>query len=358
MKIAQFIQNKGMGGVEQCAVDYVSCLTAGGHKVYTIIPREGAYYEKFLRKLDTKIYKVDTSNKLKIILAFRKIIKKIKPDVFISHSGNGAILMKIAFPFKKFITIGIDHGYNPKKYLKWNKANYSFCVNTDEMKKTNDLAMSLGKRNFKAFYVPNMTDVGKNIVFDEKKKFHNPIRVGILTRIAIHQKSLDKIVEAVKILKDRGIEIKFYVGGDGCEMKLFKKYIADNDVKDRFILDGWIDDKAKFLKKLDIFCMPSRWETFGISYIEAMQYSLPCIVSNNWGANDIFTHNENALIVSKDDEDKMPEAIANAIEKLIKEPKFAKKLAKNAFKRLIENYSVKANSKKINKILEKISEKN
>jgi len=47
MKIIQFIQNKGMGGVEQCAVDFVSCLIRGGHEVHTIIPQEGAYYENF-----------------------------------------------------------------------------------------------------------------------------------------------------------------------------------------------------------------------------------------------------------------------------------------------------------------------
>jgi len=358
MRILQFIQNKGMGGVEQCAVDYVRCLTSIGHKVYTIIPKQGADYEKFLKKLDTEIYKVDTDNKIKIFFFFKKIVKQTKPNIFISHSGKGMMVMKIAFPFRKFIRIGIDHGFNPKKYLKWRKADYAFCVNTDETNKTNDLARILGRNKFKAYYVPNMTNVEKGIKFNERKKFHKPVRVGILTRVAMHQKSLDKIVDAVKILKDKKIDIKFYVGGDGCEMEKFQEYISDKNVKDKFILKGWIDDKAKFLKNIDIFCMPSRWETFGISYIEAMQYSLPCIVSNNWGADDIFTNNKNALIISKDDESKMAGLIADAIEKLIKNPKLAKRLAKNAFDRLINNYSVEANSKRINKILTEIYAKN
>jgi glycosyltransferase involved in cell wall biosynthesis len=153
------------------------------------------------------------------------------------------------------------------------------------------------------------------------------------------------------------VDFKFYVAGDGCEMEKFKKYIDDSGVKDRFILKGWIDDKKKFLESIDIFCMPSRWETFGISYIEAMQYSLPCIVSNNWGADDIFTHRKDALIISKDNEDKMAKAIASAIEELIKKPKLAKKLAQNGFNRLISNYSVKANSKRIKKILKEITKK-
>lgn len=354
MKIVQFIPNKGMGGVEQCAVDYVRCLTSKGHKVYTIIPQEGAYYEKFLKELDTEIFKIDTDNRLKTVFSLRRIAKGIKPDVFVSHSGKGAMLMRIACPFGKFIRIGIDHGFNPKKYSKWRKANYSFCVNTDEMNKTNDLARSLGKKKFRAFYVPNMTNVEDKIKFNERKKYHKPVRVGILTRVAMHQKSLDKIVDAVRILKDKDIDIKFYVAGDGCEMDKFKKYIADNDVKDKFVLKGWIDDKKKFLESIDIFCMPSRWETFGISYIEAMQYSLPCIVSNNWGANDIFTHRKDALIISKDDESKMAKAIAKAIEELVKKPELAKKLAKNGFDRLIKNYSVKANAERIEKIFDEI----
>ena len=114
---------------------------------------------------------------------------------------------------------------------------------------------------------------------------------------------------------------------------------------------GWVDDKRKFFESIDIFILPSQQETFGIVLLEGMLYSTPIITSNSWGPDEIIDEGINGLKVSKDDEEKMPELLANAIEKLNNNQDFAKELAANAYQKFMDNYSSEMVAKKLNKIL-------
>jgi UDP-glucose:(heptosyl)LPS alpha-1,3-glucosyltransferase len=70
---------------------------------------------------------------------------------------------------------------------------------------------------------------------------------------------------------------------------------------------------AKFYLAADIFSMPSRFDTFGLTVLEAMAASLPVIVSTNVGAKDIVKQGINGFII---DNAKHKNEIADAIELL------------------------------------------
>jgi glycosyltransferase involved in cell wall biosynthesis len=125
-------------------------------------------------------------------------------------------------------------------------------------------------------------------------------------------------------------------------------------LENNFKILGWTDDKRKFFDSIDIFLLPSWGETFGIVLLEAMLYSTPIVTSNSWGPDEIIVQGIDGLKVSKDDAKKMPEFLADAIERLAKDEEFAKKLAAAAKEKFFANYSAQMVGKKLNDMIAKI----
>jgi glycosyltransferase involved in cell wall biosynthesis len=72
---------------------------------------------------------------------------------------------------------------------------------------------------------------------------------------------------------------------------------------------GWInrDDPAQWQRLLaayqqaDVFCMPTRYEPFGLVFVEAMLFGLPCIGPDAWAIPEIIENGTSGLIVPPED---------------------------------------------------------
>ena len=102
-------------------------------------------------------------------------------------------------------------------------------------------------------------------------------RKGILECIKAIEKTDSTLLIACPINDDSYFQIiKNYLDG----AKLWHKI--------RFI--GWCTDKRKeeFFKNIDALCIPSLYEPFGYIALEAMNYMVPVISSDNGGLNEIL----------------------------------------------------------------------
>jgi glycosyltransferase involved in cell wall biosynthesis len=88
------------------------------------------------------------------------------------------------------------------------------------------------------------------------------------------------------------------------------------------------DEIPSFLRTLDVFCVPSRWEGFGVAFLEAMASGLPII------ASDIPPHKElmdNAgILIPPENED----LFRSTLKRLIDSPDLRKILGKKALERV------------------------
>ncbi len=150
------------------------------------------------------------------------------------------------------------------------------------------------------------------------------------------------MVGAARILKNQGLKFKFHIGGDFGEIDKLKKMVSDSDLDQEFVYKGLIVDKEKFFSEIDIFCMPSKNETFGISYVEAMANKVAVIATNNDGARDIFEHEKTGIVIEKEDPDKISQLIASSIGFLAKNPGKSQEIAENAYEIAQNRYSCEA----------------
>jgi glycosyltransferase involved in cell wall biosynthesis len=59
----------------------------------------------------------------------------------------------------------------------------------------------------------------------------------------------------------------------------------------------------------DVFCLPTRFEPFGIAFIEAMYFGLPCIGTDAWAVPEMIVDGETGFTISIDDLDALTDRL-------------------------------------------------
>ncbi|MFH1523475.1 MAG: glycosyltransferase [Chloroflexota bacterium] len=115
--------------------------------------------------------------------------------------------------------------------------------------------------------------------------------------------------------------------------------LPDLQEKYRFIDLEWVEDRQKIalvLKAADVFLMPSLAESFGLMAVEAMACGTPAIVFEDTALQSVI-HAPGAGVAVPS---KNPEALANAIESILRDSGYRESLSKNALKVVQEHYTM------------------
>lgn len=128
------------------------------------------------------------------------------------------------------------------------------------------------------------------------------------------------LLDACKILKDKGYSfVCDFVGGETAEIDAmrFKKEVETRGLNELVIYKGkkYGKEKSEMLKKADIFAFPTYYhnETFGLVNLEAMEYKLPVVSTNEGGISDVVKNGENGLIAEKKDVLSLTEHLATLL---------------------------------------------
>jgi glycosyltransferase involved in cell wall biosynthesis len=90
--------------------------------------------------------------------------------------------------------------------------------------------------------------------------------------------------------------------------------------------------------KADVLLAPSRYESFGLMFVEAMAWELPVIALDTPGASEVLVHDATALLVPMEDIGGLNAAITS----LIKDPTLRRRLGEAGRKRAEQLYSREA----------------
>lgn len=126
------------------------------------------------------------------------------------------------------------------------------------------------------------------------------------------QKGYDLALEAAKILRDRGVQFRWYAIGDGPYRDEMERFIAENQLQEHFILLGFTANPYSYMRQCDIYVQTSRHEGFGLTIAEARILNRPVVCTNFEACTIQMIDGTNGLITSFE-----PQDIANAIEKLL-----------------------------------------
>ena len=137
-----------------------------------------------------------------------------------------------------------------------------------------------------------------------------PLRLVFVGNVA-PRKGLDTLVEGLAAADG---EAELTVVGrtvDEGHAEDVRRLIRRRGLTDRVRIAGELSDDrlAATLRSSHVLAVPSRYEGFGIVYLEGMGFGLPAIASRAGGATETVTDGENGVLVDPDD----PAAVARAI---------------------------------------------
>ena len=239
-------------------------------------------------------------------------------DIIHSHlSYPAGVLGAILQRNRKIPNILTEHSRVTKYFRSW---FHKQCVRYALKNSSSVIAVSSSlKKEIIALYnrpvdiITNFADIDKFELC--KTKPNGDLNIGFLGELGSYNKGLDILLKAVSSLKDKHIFL--HIGGNGKLQEAFREMAKQLGIEANCRFYGEIlpADVPSFYSKLDMFVLPSRYETFGIVLIEAMACGIPVIATKCGGPEEIVTM-ETGLLIEKDN----PEELALAIKTIWANP--------------------------------------
>jgi glycosyltransferase involved in cell wall biosynthesis len=311
------------GGLEQAAIDYAQALAAASIGTLTVIA-PNAWVEAPLVAAGLAHQSLANHGQWDILAAWRlrALAKKTQARVIICH-GNRAVSLALRALKGRIPIIAVTHNYSTRRFKK---ADGCFAI-------TEHLAAHATRMGAQIIAtIPNMTRHQATI---PRSAFRSPPVIGAMGRFGA-KKGFQTYIEALSVLRARGVAFHALLGGDGEDAAKIDALIARYQLQSCVTRTGWVKDKSAFFAALDIFVLPSNEEAFGIVLIEAMSRALPVISTDAPGPRCILHSGVDGLLVPR----KNPEALADAIAVLLNDPSHATALGKAGARLVASEYSL------------------
>jgi glycosyltransferase involved in cell wall biosynthesis len=210
--------------------------------------------------------------------------------------------------------------------LPWEKVIALSLSTKDKLIKS-----GINKNNIITIYGGVNNDFFKGVKVKKNKRF----KICCVSRL-VGYKNIDVLIKAAKIIKEKNIDFKLVIIGDGPERNNLLNLIQNLHLGSQIEIKSNLSrlNLAKELKSSSVFCLPSSEEGFGLVILEALAAGIPYIVSDIPVLREITQNGKGGLFFKeKDSKD-----LANKLITLAKD----KKLINNIFKggqELVQSYS-------------------
>ena len=210
------------------------------------------------------------------------------------------------------------------------------------------------KRN-DVFICPN--GIPETLEVEAHAERHNAVPRLLFLSNLHEEKGVLVLLDALKILKDRNYSfVCDLVGGESVDINAAR---FDNEVKLRGLMSQVVyhgkkygKDKAAFFEQANIFVFPTFYynETFGLVNLEAMEYKLPIVTTDEGGIPDVVKNGENGLIAKKKD----AVSLADCMEKLLEDKDLREKMGENGYRKFKSNFTLNVFEARMAEVLEYI----
>jgi glycosyltransferase involved in cell wall biosynthesis len=254
-------------------------------------------------------------------------LKHNRFDIVHAHSSKAGALFRLAAFFAKApVVIYTPHcfyftafkGYKRYFYRLLERFLVRFTHHTvisgTEQKAVEECCID--KRNLSI--IDNAIDIseyGKEYSVSEiLKQFNIPEDHIVVTGVGrlVKQKNWDMFIEAARIVLSKNKEITFIIAGDGPDRNRLCKQIAGYGLGSRIKLAGYMEDISKIYTLADVFVSTSRWEGLPYTYLEALYFKIPMIITHTEGM-EYFTKRANCTCVPVGDANYLADKILEKI---------------------------------------------
>jgi len=326
------------GGVTRTCYDLSKSLVANGHEV-TVYTTDG-YASRLKVPINTAV-NVDGINVYYFYNIFRGLVKKMKFPIpyyapFVSskkiknfdiihiHEHRTLLAIVVSYYAKKYnIPYVIQaHGsvlpfIQNQKFKKVFDATFGNNMLHDASKVIalteyeSEQYLQMGVNKSKICIIPNGLNLkeyeklSNKGVFKQKNSFSNNERIILYLGRIDKIKGIDLLIEAFSDLINELNYIRLViVGPESNYLPILKKQTTDFGINDKVLFMGPLygSNKIEAYIDADIYVLPSRYETFPNTVLEACVCGTPIIVTDRCGISDIVKVHKLGCVVKFDKE--------------------------------------------------------
>jgi len=183
------------------------------------------------------------------------------------------------------------------------------------------------------FTVPNYVDQEvfskkESTFFDENRNQNEVLFIGRLS----DQKNLFSLLEA---FEESEFATKLTLIGQGENLKALEKKAETSTKIIEFLGSVPNNELPNYIKKANVYILPSFYEGLPKTLLEAMSCGIPCIGTNVEGIREVITHGKNGILCETDSI-----SIAKALDLVLSDGKLAENLGNQANLTINETYSL------------------
>lgn len=163
------------------------------------------------------------------------------------------------------------------------------------------------------------------------------IWVGIFSRL-IEQKGIAYGLRAFAQIAHDHPDAHLVIAGDGVLKTALESQTKQLGMTERVHFLGWRTDAPHLMAGLDLFLMPSLWEGFGMTLLEAMSQTIPVLGSTAGAIPEVVMHGETGLTVPSAD----IESLAAALRTLLSDATLRRTMGEAGLARLHTHFGADA----------------
>lgn len=287
------------------------------------------YSHKYTKKFMPKIQK---NTRYDLAISF------LTPHYFVAEKVNAN--KKVAWIHTDYDFIDVDINSELSMWNKFDKiAAVSEGVEQSFVKKFPSL-------KDKVFVFENIMSA-KLIVTQSKdnpKLSFSPENINLLSvgRFC-HAKNFDNVPEICKIIRNNGLNVKWYLIGYGGDENLICKKIQEENMQNYVIMLGKQENPYPYINMCDVYIQPSRYEGKCVAVREAQMLGKPVIITNYTTSSSQLNNGVDGIIVPMDNR-----SCGEEIAKILNNKELLEKIKRNCAK---NDYSGFEEAKKISYIM-------
>jgi len=337
MKVLFIINSMSFGGAEKQVFDLLLGLKKRNIQVFLItLVRPTAFIKELEENcIDHHCINLKQKNKKNIIfhfVAFLSLyfsIKKFDPDVIHSHlfhSNMYGRVIALFFNAKNISTVHslAEHGkFRPilYRFTNWLCSKMVFVSEASRLKYVEKKAVRMEN----SLVVSNGFNldrgkVKKNINTEELRRMYGFsvndfiwISIGRL----IPSKDYSLLLESFLTLYKKDGNARLLIVGEGPERHNMEEFIVANSLDSVVLIINPVFDIDLIYLMADAYISTSKFESFGMTLVEAIIFNLPVLSTKNGGAEEIFHHDMTGCLIDNKD----PSHISLLMLETMKNPK-------------------------------------
>ncbi|MDD6644493.1 MAG: glycosyltransferase family 4 protein [Oscillospiraceae bacterium] len=300
MNVLNVFYTFNSGGVERLGIDVSNQLAHSGNSAHLCVISD-SYSQGLLDQLSDDVHlhllkKKGKIRKLGYLKQLISIIDSEKIEAMHVHQGvlmSFYLLIKLLRPkLRVYFTVHDTYIFSelPKKDRLLSRVVCKKLIAISDAVVEDILKNGVSKDKIVRIY--NGVDFSRFPVQSRNRDKERPVTIANVARFFPNKKGQDILIKATSILKNKGVSVRvIFAGGEVSEsigeMDRMKELAKTLGVSEEITFLGDTKDVPAVLNQADIFCIPSRYEGFGISAVEGMASGLPCVASNIIGLNEV-----------------------------------------------------------------------